>query len=94
MAIVDYAYPCMMAEKALKQMHDAVLENNYDKALEFALVAMAETRLSYQAIRQMKNQLEENEIARKTPGQLAVPNVQGQAVAKGTTKAGPKARLS
>lgn len=90
MAIVDYAYPCMMAEKALRNLHEAMLENNYDKALEHALVAVAETRLTYQSIKEMK----EKESARKTPGQLAVPNVQGQTAAKGKAKAATKTHLS
>ena len=76
MAIVDYAYPCMMAEKALKQLHDAVLEKNYEQAIELALVAVAEARLTHLSLIQMKEQ----ESAGKTPAQLAVPNVQGQAV--------------
>ncbi len=90
MAIVDYAYPCMMAEKALKQLHDAVLEKNYEPAVELALVAIAETRLTYLSLVQMK----EKESARQTPGQLAVPDVQRQAAAKGKTKAATKTHLS
>lgn len=90
MAIVDYAYPCMMAEKALRDLHEAMLANNYDKALEHALVAVAETRLAYQSIKEMK----EKESARKTSGQLAVPNVQGQAATKSKSKAATKTHLS
>jgi len=48
--VVDYAYPCMMAEKALKELHNAMLNNDYDAALEHALTAMAETKLAYNAI--------------------------------------------
>ena len=54
MEIVDYAYPAMMAEKALKAMHDAMLENKHDDALEQALTAITETRIAYQAIKHMK----------------------------------------
>lgn len=53
-AIVDYAYPCMMAEKALKNLHDAMLRRDYEVALECALVAMTEARLTYNAIRHEK----------------------------------------
>jgi len=49
--IVDYAYPCMMAERALKELHNKMLEHDYDAALEQALVAMAEAKLTYHAIR-------------------------------------------
>jgi len=49
--IVDYAYPCMMAERALKELHNKMLERDYDAALEQALIAMAEAKLTYHAIR-------------------------------------------
>jgi len=52
--VIDYAYPCMMAEKALKELHQAMLNNDYDAALEHALTAMAETKLAYNAIRYTK----------------------------------------
>jgi hypothetical protein len=54
MGIVDYAYPCMMAEKALKELHQAMLSGDVDAALEYALVAMAEAKLTYNAIRHAK----------------------------------------
>ena len=34
---VDYAYPTMKAEKALKALHDAALEKNWYEAIEQAL---------------------------------------------------------
>lgn len=37
--INDYAYPTMMAEKALKELHDAALRREYEKAIEWALKA-------------------------------------------------------
>ena len=52
--IVDYAYPCMMAEKALRKLHDAMLRKDYDDALEQALIVMAEAKLTYNAIRHEK----------------------------------------
>ncbi|NBS71553.1 hypothetical protein EBT31_21975 [bacterium] len=42
--IVDYAHPTMMAENALKRLHDAMLLKKYDEAIEAGLVAIAETR--------------------------------------------------
>ena len=53
-AIVDYAYPCMMAETALKNAHDAMLEQDYDVAIGEALTALAETKLMINAIKDMK----------------------------------------
>jgi hypothetical protein len=52
--MIDYAYPCMMAEKALKKAHDDVLDNDLDAAIEAALVAMSEAKLMLTALRHMK----------------------------------------
>jgi glutamate 5-kinase len=34
--MIDYAYPTMMAEKALKDLHDAMLSRRYDAAKKAA----------------------------------------------------------
>lgn len=52
--IVDYAYPCMMAERMLKELHKAMLDRDYDAAVEAGLAAIAEARLTVHAIRSMK----------------------------------------
>ena len=52
--MIDYAYPCMMAENALKKAHDAVLDNDLDAAIIEALVAMSEAKLMLNALRHMK----------------------------------------
>lgn len=52
--MVDYAYPCMMAEKALKKAHDSVLDGDLDTAIEAGLEAMAEAKLMINALRHMK----------------------------------------
>ena len=49
--MIDYAHPTMMAEKALKDLHNAMLERRYDEALEHGLRAIAETKLALNAIR-------------------------------------------
>jgi len=54
--MVDYAYPCMMAERALKDAHDAMLDREYDKAIEHTREAMAEVKLMLNAIKEMKEQ--------------------------------------
>ncbi len=59
--MIDYAYPCMMAEKALRDLHTAMLEGNHEKAMEFALVAIAEAKLTRNAIKHM---LEEKDARR------------------------------
>jgi hypothetical protein len=57
--IVDYAHPAMMAEKALKEMHWAMCDNDHEKALEFALRAMAEVKLAYNAVVIQKERADE-----------------------------------
>ena len=54
MGIVDYAYPCMMAEKALKEAHEAVLKDNYDAAIEQTTQAIVEARLMLHSLQVMK----------------------------------------
>lgn len=58
--IVDYAKPCMDAEKALKDAHDAVLDGKLDLAMTKAMDAVICARLMYGALRHMK---EKNEKA-------------------------------
>lgn len=53
--MIDYSYPCMMAEKALKDLHNAAIEGRLDDAREYALAAMAEVRLTYQALNHMQS---------------------------------------
>ena len=51
---LDYAYPTMMAEKALKDLHNAMLENRYDDALLAGLNAIVDVRLALVAIKDAK----------------------------------------
>lgn len=48
--MIDYAYPCMMAEKALKDLHNAAIEGRLEDAKEHAMAAIAEVRLTYQSL--------------------------------------------
>jgi hypothetical protein len=52
--IIDYAKPCMDAEKALKDAHNAVLENDLEQAMTSTMDAIIATRLMYGALRYMK----------------------------------------
>jgi hypothetical protein len=52
--INDYAYPTMMAERSLKDLHNAMLENRYDDALLAALNAIVEVRIAITAIKDAK----------------------------------------
>ena len=52
---LDYAYPTMMAERSLEDLHDAMLENRYDDALLAGLNAIVEVRLAIAAIKDMKD---------------------------------------
>jgi hypothetical protein len=58
--IIDYAKPCMDAEKALKDAHDAVLDGKLELAMTKAMDAVICARLMYGALRHMK---EKNEKA-------------------------------
>jgi len=49
--MIDYAYPCMMAEKALKELHNAMLEGNHEQAHEAGVRALAEVKLTLNAIK-------------------------------------------
>ena len=52
--INDYAKPCMDAEQALKDAHNAVLEQDLDLALAKAYDAIVNARLVLNALRLMK----------------------------------------
>ena len=52
--IIDYAKPCMDAEKALKDAHDAVLESNLELALTKTMDAIISARLMHSSLRHMK----------------------------------------
>lgn len=51
---VDYAAYCIKAERALKNLHDAVLLKKYDLAKEEAKKAIVESKLTYNAILAME----------------------------------------
>lgn len=52
--IVDYAYPAMMAEHAMKNLHSMALKQNYDRAIEAGVEALAEMSMTISALKQMK----------------------------------------
>lgn len=54
--LADYAYPTMMAEKALKALHDAALEKNWNEALQQALQTIRWTTEAHAALRMMQQQ--------------------------------------
>jgi hypothetical protein len=65
MTIIDYAYPMMAAEKALRDAHHRMLENKYDKALEEMTKVLVEARITINSIRHMKEQ--DNALRQQTP---------------------------
>ena len=52
--IIDYAKPCMDAEKALRDAHEAVLDQNLDLAMTRTMDAVISARLMYGSLRDMK----------------------------------------
>lgn len=59
--MIDYAYPTMMAEKALKDLHDAMLRRRYEEAIEAGFKAIAEAKLAINAIRHTIEEAAKNE---------------------------------
>ena len=57
MEIVDYAMPCMMAENALKSVHNSMLDHKYDEALVQCNEAIKQINETVLAIKhEQKNQ--------------------------------------
>jgi hypothetical protein len=54
--MIDYAYPMMMTEKAIKEAHKHMLKNEYDTAVEQMLVAITEAKMTLNSIKHMKEQ--------------------------------------
>jgi hypothetical protein len=48
--MIDYARPCMNAEKALKDAHWAVLDNKTDLAIKLTLEALVEVSKMHSAL--------------------------------------------
>ena len=61
-SVVDYALPCMQAEKMLKEVHDAALHGDLEKAMEYTTQAIAECKLLFNSLQIMK----EKEDARRS----------------------------
>jgi len=54
--MIDYAYPCMMAEKALKDAHNAVIEGRLDEAIQHTYAALVETKIMLNSLKDMREQ--------------------------------------
>jgi hypothetical protein len=54
--LIDYAYPCMMAEKALKEVHQCMLGRGYEEALEKAADCVAHLDAVMFAITHMRDE--------------------------------------
>ena len=52
--IIDYAWPCMCAEKALKQAHQAMLSKDYDKAIDYTHEAIGDCKAMLESIRSIR----------------------------------------
>lgn len=64
--MIDYAHPTMMAERALHELHLAMLRRDYDTALEQALEAATQCRIISVSIRHMaEEELERINNARR-----------------------------
>ena len=54
--MIDYAYPCMMAERALKDAHNAVIEGRLDEAIQRTYTALVETKIMLNSLKDMREQ--------------------------------------
>jgi|DEB3_MinimDraft_2_1074329.scaffolds.fasta_scaffold05826_2 hypothetical protein len=54
--ITDYAYPMMMAEKGLKNAHNALLHKDVDVAIGELLQTLVEVKLAINCIKLMEEQ--------------------------------------
>jgi len=52
--LIDYAYPLMMAEKALKKAHDFLLEEDYILAMDQLEKAIVEVRIARNSVLYIK----------------------------------------
>lgn len=60
--IIDYAYPMMMSENAMKEAHIHMLNKEYDEAIGQMLTAITEAKMTLNSIKHMK---EQNDALRK-----------------------------
>jgi hypothetical protein len=49
--MIDYAHPTMMAEKALKELHNAMLRREFEAAIEHGMTALVEVKMAINAIK-------------------------------------------
>ena len=54
--MIDYAHPTMMAEKALRELHEAMLKRRFEDARQAALRCMVECKIAYHSIRVMEEE--------------------------------------
>jgi hypothetical protein len=54
--MVDYTYPLLMAQQELKSLYDAMQAHDYEAALKHAYAALAETKLTCSAIKEIVDQ--------------------------------------
>lgn len=66
-ALVDYAYPAMKAERGLKTLHEAALERDYDRAIEVGMLALADLKLTVNALKVMKEKDAQNRMVVQQP---------------------------
>lgn len=52
--LIDYAHPMMMAERHLKNAHNALLAGDNDEALGELMQAIVETKLAINSIKLME----------------------------------------
>ena len=74
--MIDYSEPYLAAKKLLQDVHDAMLEQDYDGALSAAFHALVEVRMIHVAILDARDQ--QNALRKQTETlQKGVPATEG-----------------
>jgi len=74
--MIDYSEPYLAAKKLLQDVHDAMLEQDYDSALSAAFHALVEVRLIHVAILDARDK--QNALRKQTEAlQKRVPATEG-----------------
>jgi cellobiose-specific phosphotransferase system component IIA len=60
--MADYTYPLMLAQNALRLVHESIQNNDYNAALRHAYDALAETKLTCSLVKDMADQIKYKQI--------------------------------
>ena len=65
--LIDYAYPAMKVERGMRNLHEAALDRDYDRAIELGLLALADLKLTINSLKVMKEKDVKNSVVVQQP---------------------------